>query len=121
MDYVSQREESFYDVQLDVKGCGHLSNSFQKYIGVETLTGDNQYDAEGHGKQDAERGMIFMTFPPVLTVHLKRFEFDPRSVTMVKINDRFEFPLRINLDAYVADDCRPASPEPGQVSHSGTP
>jgi hypothetical protein len=99
VDYTSRREESFYDLQLDVKGCGHLKNSFTKYIDVETLSGENQYEAEGHGKQDAQRGMEFLAFPPVLTIHLKRFEFDPRSVTMVKINDRFEY-VQMNLCVY---------------------
>lgn len=101
VDYTSRREESFYDLQLDVKGCGHLKNSFTKYIDVETLSGENQYEAEGHGKQDAQRGMEFLAFPPVLTIHLKRFEFDPRSVTMVKINDRFEYVQRyMNIVIY---------------------
>ena len=41
------------------------------------LDGDNQYDAGPEfGKQDAEKGVIFTKFPPVLTVHLKRFDFD---------------------------------------------
>ena len=41
------------------------------------LDGENQYDAGPEfGKQDAEKGVIFRKFPPVLTVHLKRFDFD---------------------------------------------
>jgi hypothetical protein len=32
-------------------------------------------DAERFGKQDAEKGVIFTELPPVLTLHLKRFEF----------------------------------------------
>ena len=41
------------------------------------LDGENQYDAgPSLGKQDAEKGVIFTKFPPVLTVHLKRFDFD---------------------------------------------
>ena len=41
------------------------------------LDGENQYDAGPEfGKQDAEKGVIFSKFPPVLTVHLKRFDFD---------------------------------------------
>ena len=41
------------------------------------LDGENQYDAGPEfGKQDAEKGVIFQKFPPVLTIHLKRFDFD---------------------------------------------
>jgi ubiquitin carboxyl-terminal hydrolase 7 len=74
--YESKREEEFYDIQLDVKNCKNVYESFRKYISKEMLVGDNQYDADKLGKQDAEMGVIFTTFPPVLTIHLKRFDFD---------------------------------------------
>lgn len=43
----------------------------------------------GYGLQDAERGVIFKEFPPVLHLQLKRFEFDYNLYTHRKINDRF--------------------------------
>ena len=49
--YESKREESFYDIQLDVKGCKDIEASFEKYVGKEKLEGENQYEAEGYGKQ----------------------------------------------------------------------
>lgn len=76
VDYESRRLEDFYDIQLDVKGCKNVLDSFRKYTEKEVLSGDNQYDAEALGKQDAEKGIIFQSFPPVLTIHLKRFDFD---------------------------------------------
>lgn len=76
VDYESSREEEFYDIQLDVKGCNTIYDSFEKYIEKEMLEGDNKYDADIHGKQDAEKGVVFTRFPPVLTIHLKRFDFD---------------------------------------------
>jgi ubiquitin carboxyl-terminal hydrolase 7 len=51
-------------------------DSFKKYTETEMLEGENQYDAEKFGKQDARKGVIFTKFPPVLTIHLKRFDFD---------------------------------------------
>ena len=83
--YESKREEDFYDIQLDVKGCKNVIESFRKYTTKEILNGENQYDAESLGKQDAEMGVIFTSFPPVLTIHLKRFDFDyQRMVSEVK-------------------------------------
>ena len=76
VDYVSRRDELFYDIQLDVRGCKSVEESFRKYITTELLDGENQYDAESLGKQDANKGVIFVDFPPVLTIHLKRFDFD---------------------------------------------
>ena len=37
--------------QLDVKGCRTIYDSFNKYTEQEVLDGENQYDAEEHGKQ----------------------------------------------------------------------
>ncbi|KAG2315544.1 hypothetical protein Bca52824_018666 [Brassica carinata] len=98
VDYKSTRKESFYDLQLDVKGCKDVYASFDKYVEVERLEGDNKYHAEGHDLQDAKKGVLFTDFPPVLQLQLKRFEYDFMRDTMVKINDRYEFPLQLDLD-----------------------
>lgn len=39
------------DLQLDVKGCQDVYASFDKYVEVERLEGDNKYHAENHGLQ----------------------------------------------------------------------
>ncbi|KAM1027227.1 hypothetical protein ACFX2A_041017 [Malus domestica] len=98
VDYKSTRKESFYDLQLDVKGCQDVYASFDKYVEVERLEGDNKYHAEQYGLQDAKKGVLFIDFPPVLQLQLKRFEYDFMRDTMVKINDRYEFPLQLDLD-----------------------
>ncbi|OIT27340.1 PREDICTED: ubiquitin carboxyl-terminal hydrolase 12-like [Nicotiana attenuata] len=98
VDYKSTRKESFYDLQLDVKGCRDVYASFDKYVEVERLEGDNKYHAEKYGLQDARKGVLFIDFPPVLQLQLKRFEYDFVRDTMVKINDRYEFPLELDLD-----------------------
>uniref|UniRef100_A0A6V7QYI6 ubiquitinyl hydrolase 1 n=1 Tax=Ananas comosus var. bracteatus TaxID=296719 RepID=A0A6V7QYI6_ANACO len=98
VDYKSSRKESFYDLQLDVKGCRDVYASFDKYVEVERLEGDNKYHAEQYGLQDARKGVLFIDFPPVLQLQLKRFEYDFMRDTMVKINDRYEFPLQLDLD-----------------------
>ncbi|KAI4305787.1 hypothetical protein L6164_029130 [Bauhinia variegata] len=98
VDYKSTRKESFYDLQLDVKGCRDVYASFDKYVEVERLEGDNKYHAEQFGLQDAKKGVLFIDFPPVLQLQLKRFEYDFMRDTMVKINDRYEFPLQLDLD-----------------------
>lgn len=98
VDYKSTRKESFYDLQLDVKGCRDIYASFDKYVEVEKLEGDNKYHAENYGLQEARKGVLFIDFPPVLQLQLKRFEYDFMRDTMVKINDRYEFPLQLDLD-----------------------
>ncbi|ONM37533.1 Ubiquitin carboxyl-terminal hydrolase 13 [Zea mays] len=104
----STRKESFYDLALDVKGCSDVYASFDKYVAVERLEGDNKYQSEEHGLQDAKKGMLFIDFPPVLQLQLKRFEYDFVRDTMLKINDRYEFPLQLDLDR---DDGKYLSPD----------
>ena len=59
------------------------------------LDGENQYDAGPEfGKQDAEKGVIFSKFPPVLTVHLKRFDFDLQRMVRYSIQQKYEILLR---------------------------
>ncbi|KAL0418388.1 UNVERIFIED_CONTAM: Ubiquitin carboxyl-terminal hydrolase 13 [Sesamum radiatum] len=106
VDYKSSRKESFYDLQLDVKGCRDVYASFDKYVEVEHLDGDNKYHAEQYGLQDAKKGVLFVDFPPVLQLHLKRFEYD--FVRDIMINDRYEFPLQLDLDR---DNGKYLSPE----------
>ena len=99
VDFKSERKEAYLDLQLDVKGCKDVYASFDKYVETENLDGDNKYRAEGHGLQDAKKGVLFTKFPPVLQLQLKRFEYDFQRDAMVKINDRYEFPERLDLDA----------------------
>ncbi|CCF52859.1 hypothetical protein NDA11_006518 [Ustilago hordei] len=124
VDYESSRSEDFYDIQLNVKGMNDLADSFRDYVQTEMLEGDNKYHAEGYGLQDAKKGVIFEKFPPVLHLQLKRFEYDIEKDSMVKINDRHEFPLDIDLAHYI-DKESPLSKEDwnyklhGVLVHSG--
>ncbi|XP_066265443.1 ubiquitin carboxyl-terminal hydrolase 7-like isoform X1 [Branchiostoma lanceolatum] len=101
IDYMSSRTEPFYDIQLNIKGKKNLYESFQDYIATETMDGENKYDAGKFGLQEAEKGVIFQSFPPVLHLHLMRFQYDPNTDTNIKINDRCEFHEKINLDKFV--------------------
>lgn len=103
VDYVSERTDEFYDLQLDVQGCDTVFDSFRRYTEPERLDGDNKYDAgEEHGKQDAEKGVVFQSLPPVLHLHLKRFTYNMWTDSMVKVNDRQEFPVNMDLTEFVS-------------------
>lgn len=70
-------------------------------MSVETLDGENKYQAEGLGLQAAKKGVIFQSFPPVLHLQLRRFEYDIEKDALVKINDRHEFPFSIDLEEFL--------------------
>ncbi|KAJ3075107.1 hypothetical protein HDU98_009176 [Podochytrium sp. JEL0797] len=121
VEYESSRVENFYDLQLNVKGCRGVEDSFREYIGMETMDGENMYMTEGFGLQNAKKGVAFTSFPPVLFLQLKRFEYDMEKDAMVKINDRYEYPSEINLDAFL--ESPPVAPQNywlyGVLVHSG--
>ncbi|KAL9650446.1 hypothetical protein ABK040_004670 [Willaertia magna] len=98
--YKSSRVEHFHDIQLDVKGCKDIYQSFDKYIKSEILDGDNMYNAENHGLQKARKYINFKELPRVLMLHLKRFDFTQFG-TLQKISDMYEFYQHIDLTKYV--------------------
>lgn len=102
VNYESSNIEEFYDLSLVVKDVSSLEESFEKYVEVERLCDDNQYETPNDGKQDAEMGFEFVEFPNVLHLHLRRFEYDYELDSMNKINDRFEFPKEIDLSKFLA-------------------
>ncbi|KAI5867169.1 cysteine proteinase [Durotheca rogersii] len=124
VEYESSRIEDFWDIQLNVRGIHNLEESFKDYIQQETLDGDNKYWAGDEFKyQDARKGVIFKSFPEVLHLHLKRFEYDIQRDTMMKINDRFEYPEVLNLEPFLDNDADKSEPWiyklHGVLVHSG--
>lgn len=85
VDYKSERIEEFWDIQMNVRGYKNLHDSFMNYIAMETMEGENKYFAEGHGLQDARKGVSFEAFPEVLHLHLKRFEYDLATYALHKV------------------------------------
>ena len=124
VDFESCREETFYDLSVDVQGCHDLYRSLDKYTETEMLDGDNMYDAGSHGKQPAEKGCKFLTLPPVLHIQLKRWVYDPRLDRSVKLNDKFEFPMTLDLERYLAADAPRQEPSVYELHavliHSGS-
>jgi ubiquitin carboxyl-terminal hydrolase 7 len=123
VDYESSRIEDFWDIQLNVSGNETLDDSFKDYIAEETMDGENKYFAEGYGLQDAKKGVIFESFPEVLHLQLKRFEYDFNRDTMMKINDRYEFPEVWDAAPYLSKDADLSEPYTyhlhGVLVHSG--
>ncbi|KAL5464951.1 hypothetical protein PMIN06_000904 [Paraphaeosphaeria minitans] len=121
--YESSRIEEFWDIQLNVSGNKNLDDSFKDYIQVETMDGDNKYHAEGHGLQDAKKGVIFESFPQVLHLQLKRFEYDVQRDAMMKVNDRYEFPDVWDASPYLSETADRSEPWVyhlhGVLVHSG--
>lgn len=59
--------------------------------GRVSITGrccDQMPDVFMFAPQEAEKGVKFLTFPPILHLQLMRFMYDPQTDQNIKINDR---------------------------------
>ena len=45
-------------------------------------------DSHDTPTQEARKGVVFVELPPVLHLHLMRFQYDPITDTNIKLNDR---------------------------------
>ena len=84
-----------------------VTESFRDFCKSEILTGENLYDAGNvHGLQEAEKGVKFQKFPPVLCLHLLRFEYDYNLSQHRKINDSYSFDCHLDLSEFLEKpDC----------------
>lgn len=119
VDYESSRVEDFWDIQLNVKNMKNLENAFENYIEVELMDGENQYAAQNFGLQDAKKGVVFESFPEVLHLQLKRFEYDFNYDQLIKVNDYYEFPDTIDLSPYMDKEILSNNPGPNNYKLHG--
>lgn len=102
--FKSEREESFYTIQLEVKQKRTILESLDLYTEGEVLEGDNKYFCEqANQKVDAVKRMCITQLPSTLILHLKRFEFDLECMKKLKVNDTCEFPTSLNMHPYTRD------------------
>ncbi len=102
--YCGVREEPFYDLQLVVKDISDIYKSFDAFVQPEILDGRNKYCLERGGEKSyhcAEKGIRFRQFPPVIILHLARFDFDPFKGEMCKVFSRWDFFEQLNLARYL--------------------
>lgn len=105
VQYTSRRIEDFYDLQLTVTPS--VLESLRHYVKPDYLTGENKYYANDELKlQDAIRGQRFISFPPVLFIHLKRFEVVGATGAQRKVNARCEFSDEMDLGEFVVEENR---------------
>ncbi|RHY33510.1 hypothetical protein DYB32_001570 [Aphanomyces invadans] len=126
--HVSEREEPFVVLSLDVQHKHSVEASLASYVDGETLEGDNAYYCEQvQQKVRATKRVCLKTLPDTLVVHLKRFEFDYDTMEKVKLNDYVEFPTQLNMAPYTAESLQRGHSADeawytlkGVVVHSGT-
>ncbi|RDL38126.1 Cysteine proteinase [Venustampulla echinocandica] len=99
--HISERLEVFSAIQCDIKGKSSLEESLQAYVDGEIMEGDNKYKCSTCDRHvDAVKRACLKDIPDNLIFHLKRFDFNLRTLQRSKINDYFSFPNKLDMRPY---------------------
>ncbi|KAK6103014.1 Ubiquitin carboxyl-terminal hydrolase family protein [Brugia pahangi] len=112
------KQDEFLDLPLAVKQFGatdafkSVEEALHAFIKPEVLEGSNQYYCEGcRRKQNALKGLRIIKFPYLLSIQLKRFDFDCNTLHRIKLNDKMTFPALLNLNEFVYDATKSEPPK----------
>jgi len=83
--YGRTREDLYMDLQLVVRGVSSVEEALDNYVKPEIMDGDNKWSCEEGKAVDAIKGLRFKTLPYILTLHLKRFDYDYTTWTRIKV------------------------------------
>lgn len=92
--------DTFLDLSLDIGEANNVHNALRKLRKLDHLKGANQYKCEKCKRlRDAKKELSVHEAPPILTLHIKRFNFRGK-----KINKRIQFSDSLDLNAAMDQD-----------------
>lgn len=116
----SSRTDKYLDIPLVIKPFGErqalrsVQEALSRFVQPELLEGDNQYlCTKCNKKVDAKKGLKLVTVPYLLMLQLKRFDFDYETMQRIKLNDRVEFPLTLDMNPFLDDPAKTSQAEAG--------
>lgn len=99
-----QREESFTTLNIDIRNHSNLLESLEQYVKGDLLEGANAYHCEKcNRKVDTVKRLCIKKLPTILTIQLKRFDYDWERGCSIKFNDYFEFPRLLDMEPYTVN------------------
>ena len=99
--HVKSREETFYNLSLEVKNMKTIHDSLEKFITGEVI---DDYFCDNCKKKVSTTKRTCIAQPPnVMIVHLQRIIFDWEAMVNMKVNSRLEFPHELNIEPYTQD------------------
>lgn len=103
----SHRREStepFFSISVDIKHKTTLQESLKSFTEGEVLGGDNKPQCPKCNKNvDTLKRCLMHTLPPILVVHLKRFEFHYEQMRHFKLNSSCSFPMELDMEPYMRE------------------
>ena len=95
------REEPFTTLNIDIRNHCNLVDSLEQYVKGDLLEGANAYHCEKcNRKVDTVKRLCIKKLPQILTIQLKRFDYDFERSCAIKFNDYFEFPRKLDMEPY---------------------
>lgn len=100
------QEAIYLDIQLVIRDVKSIEEALDNYVKPEILEGDCQWRCEALDNKmvDAEKGFQFKTLPYILTLQLKRFDYDPITWNRVKLSNYVSFPFELDMSKYVNEE-----------------
>nr|CAG4642519.1 EOG090X06IH [Evadne anonyx] len=95
---VSNKEEDFFDLQVDVDQNTSITHCLRTFSSTETLCTDNKFKCDiCSSYQEAQKCMRVKKLPLILALHLKRFKYVEQYNRHIKVSHRVVFPLELRL------------------------
>lgn len=106
--HVKRRFEPFMYLSVPItRGMTRIGHAIQKYLEEETLTGDERWLCpKCDAKVDARKNIFLWKLPPILVLHLKRFEFDMATMGFKKLDVTLTCPVTLDLSSFVTSPQR---------------
>ncbi|GBB89580.1 hypothetical protein RclHR1_01630018 [Rhizophagus clarus] len=108
--------EDYYDIQLNIKGCKTLRDSFKNFVQEVTLEGNNKYQTEGYGLQVS----YLKAFLQFYIYNLKYSNIICKKMQLLRLN----IVMNIRLEEFLSKDADRSISHKyilfGVLAHSGS-
>ena len=123
---INTKIESEYVLNLQILSMKNINESLYSFFGLEETIED--YNCEKCQKKvNIKKWSKIISLPNYINFGLNRFIYDFNTFERVKLNNKFEFPLEINMKEYCDFEDKNINDEEylyelyGVIVHSGTP
>ncbi|KPA82536.1 putative ubiquitin hydrolase putativecysteine peptidase Clan CA family C19 [Leptomonas pyrrhocoris] len=105
-NYLSDRLEDFYDVELVVRDRTNIEESLQQFSSGEKIDGVSVEVTAGAAPtpHTIERSQHFLDCPKVLLIHPNRVAFDTETYELVTLRNVWSFETKLSLASYLMND-----------------
>ncbi|KAH7656194.1 Ubiquitinyl hydrolase 1 protein [Dioscorea alata] len=96
---VTAREETFFDLSLDIEQNSSITSCLKNFSSTETLNAEDKFFCDKCcSLQEAQKRMKIKKPPSILVIHLKRFKYMEQLGRYKKLSYRVVFPMELKLN-----------------------